>query len=360
MAILVDDLKQKVLDNIKNSDRATIITGYFSPDIIEEIAHLEIPFVYYYGMYGTDKISKPVYDKLASINNAYPSLQLKFVHTQRVHTKCYLFYKNNKLFNALVGSANCSLNGLCSIANAEMLIELNENELKTDAALIDLNAYAKEIESIAIDIVDPMVVPKPLKKVKKTRKKIKGKVPDSGDPLSAIMPLYQIGKKGKKKTYKGGGPNWGNQNGNVATKQDAMEAYIPILTEHLDRYPLLFQPYPTNRLTTGGKKTRRSDPVTVIWDDGEMMTMTFQGSQREYPSKDNPLMVYPKQLSYGDDSTKRGGAVLGKYLRKRMNVAPFHIITISDLKKYGRDHVLLSYVSPGLYTADFSGTPLHR
>ncbi|MFQ8903086.1 MAG: hypothetical protein ACLR7D_15655 [Lachnospira eligens] len=89
-----------------------------------------------------------------------------------------------------------------------------------------------------------------------------------------------------------------------------------------------------------------------------MMTMTFQGSQRAYPSKKNPIMVYPKQLSYGDDSTNKGGAVLGKYLRKRMNVSAYHVITIADLKKYGKDYVLLTYVSPGLYTADFSGTPL--
>ena len=69
-------------------------------------------------------------------------------------------------------------------------------------------------------------------------------------------------------------------------------------------------------------------------------------------------MVYPKQLSYGDDSTNKGGAVLGKYLRKRMNVSAYHVITIADLTKYGKDYVLLTYVSPGLYTADFSGTPL--
>lgn len=62
------------------------------------------------------------------------------------------------------------------------------------------------------------------KEQKTHKKKSKEKVPDSGNPLSAIMPLYQVDKKGKKKTYKAGGPNWGNQNGNVATKQDAMEA----------------------------------------------------------------------------------------------------------------------------------------
>ena len=67
MAVLVDDLKKKVLNNVKKSDRVTIITGYFSPDMIDEIAKLGIQFVYYYGMYGIDKITKPVYDKLVSI-----------------------------------------------------------------------------------------------------------------------------------------------------------------------------------------------------------------------------------------------------------------------------------------------------
>jgi hypothetical protein len=66
-------------------------------------------------------------------------------------------------------------------------------------------------------------------------------------------------------------------------------------------------------------------------------------------------MVYPKQLSYGDASTRKGGAVLGKYLRERMNVGPFHVISVKDLDDYGRDHILLRYVSPGLYQADFSG-----
>lgn len=358
MAVLVDDLKDKVLENVKDCDNAVVITGYFSPDIIEEIAAIGVPLAYYYGMYGVDKIAKPIYDKLCSINSMYATLSLKFVHTQRVHTKCYLFYKEGKISNALVGSANCSLNGLCSDKNSEMLVELNIVELQSDNYLKQLEIYVNDIDAIALDITDPLVKPKDTKKIKAKRKGKAGKLPDTGNPLSAVMPLYQLDKKAKKKTYKGGGPNWGNQKGNVATQQDAMEAYIPILTEHLDKYPLLFQAYPAKRTTTGGKKTRLSDPVTVIWDDGEMMTMTFQGSQRAYPSKDNPLMVYPKQLSYGDSSTKHGGAVLGKYLRNRMNVPLFHVITVSDLKKYGRDHVLLTYVSPGLYMADFSGTPL--
>lgn len=51
MAILVKNLKKKVLENAKESDQIIIITGYFSPDMIDEIAKMGVPFVYYYGMY---------------------------------------------------------------------------------------------------------------------------------------------------------------------------------------------------------------------------------------------------------------------------------------------------------------------
>ena len=52
MAVLVDNLENTVIENVKASDHVTIITGYFSPDIIEKIAQLGIPLTYYYGMYG--------------------------------------------------------------------------------------------------------------------------------------------------------------------------------------------------------------------------------------------------------------------------------------------------------------------
>lgn len=358
MAVIVKNLKECILNNAKESDKVVIISGYFSPDIIEEIAKLNVSFTFYYGMYAIDKISDIVYRKMKSIDTSNGNLTLKFVNTQRVHTKCYLFYKDEMICNAMVGSANCSVQGLCSPENSEMLIELNSNVLKEMDYLIRLEQYYNKIDKMSLDIGDPKIktFTKKFRILKNNNKK--SRVPVTNDPLVAIMPLYKMSKNGKKMTYCGAGPNWGNQKGNTATKQDAMESYIPILAEHLDKYPLLFQAYPVCRKTTGGKTTRRSDPVTVIWDDGEMMTMTFQGSQREYPSKKNPLMVYPKQLTYGGDSSKKGGAVLGAYLRKRMNVDPFHVITVKDLKKYGRDHIVLTYISSGLYQADFSGRPL--
>lgn len=359
MAILVENLKQSVVDTSKISDKVVIISGYFSPDVIDEIAKLNVPFTFYYGMYAIDKITEPIHNKLKLIVAANSNLTLKFVDSQRVHIKCYLFYKKGNIFNSLVGSANCSSQGLCSSKNAEMLVELNDGVLQPNDYLQKLEAYSNEIDDIAIDINSPLIKPRKANKVTTSRgKSKKSKVPTSSDPLVAIMPLYKVDKRGRKATFRGGGPNWGNANNHHAKVQKAMESYVPIWSEHLDKYPLHFPPFPVARTTTGGKVTRRSDPITVIWDDGEMMTMTFQGSQREYPNKKTPLMAYPKQLSYGDDSTKRGGTILGQYLRKRMNVDPFHVITISDLKKYGRDYIELTYVSSGLYQADFSGTPL--
>ena len=355
MAVLVDDLLTSVLTDANSSDKIVIITGYFSPDIIDKVAALGKPFEYYYGMYGVDKIRKKILDVMRNITSQYPNLKIAFVNTQRVHTKCYLYYKNGQVFNAMVGSANCSTNGLCSCANAEMLAELNLGVLQKRDYLDELEDYYKEIQKISIDINDPLVKPARNKRIQTTKTK-KGFLPVTSDPLTAIMPLYAINKvTGARETYQAAGPNWGNQNGNVSKNRKAMEAYIPILAEHLDYYPLLFQAYPAKRNTTGGKITRKSDPVTVIWDDGTIMTMTFQGTQRSYPSKSNALMVYPKQLSYADASPKKGGAELGAYLRNRMNVGPFHVITVQDLDDYGRDHVLLRYVSPGLYQADFSG-----
>lgn len=239
MAVLVDDLLKNVLINANSSDRIVIITGYFSPDIIDKIAALGKPFEYYYGMYGVDKIRPSVLSALRNINAKYSNLEISFVNTQRVHTKCYLFYDSNNMFNAMVGSANCSMQGLCSMANAEMLAELNLSVLQKGDYLVKLNDYYKKIKKNSIDINDPSVKVAKNKKVK-TIKSPRGFLPLTSDPLTAIMPLYYFDKKGKRCTYIGGGPNWGNQNGHIGKKRKAMEAYIPVLTDHLDYYPLPF------------------------------------------------------------------------------------------------------------------------
>lgn len=57
MAVFVDDLKKAVIDNAKASDKIVIISGYLSPDMVDEVATLGIPFEFYYGMYGVEKMN---------------------------------------------------------------------------------------------------------------------------------------------------------------------------------------------------------------------------------------------------------------------------------------------------------------
>ena len=59
-------------------------------------------------------------------------------------------------------------------------------------------------------------------------------------------------------------------------------------------------------------------------------------------------MIYPKQLTANE-----GGSTLGKYLRERMNIPGRKQVSIQDFKKYGRDYITLTYISPGNYEADF-------
>lgn len=362
MALIVENLKKAVIDSAKQSDEIKIISGYLSPDVIMDIANLGIPFTFYFGMYPVEGIAASILNQLKIMDGSLPNLTVNIVNQYRVHTKCYVFYNEGLPIKALVGSANCSTNGLAGSKNSEMLVELDGTVLRNTKYLIDLEFYAREIDAASVHCDDPLIFAKSISSLKRPRT-IKGSnVPDSGDPLVAYMPLYTY-KNGKKVVQQAAGINWGNQAGHT-TVSGPMEAYIPIFAEHLDKHPLLFPPFPLKRSTTGGKSTRRSDPITVIWDDGTTMTMTFQGTLREYPNKKkrpvgtDPIASYPKQLTSGTDTKKEGGAKLGKYLRERMNLPLDKVVTMSDFKKYHRDYVILKYLGPGLYEADFMGTPL--
>ncbi|MSS11290.1 NgoFVII family restriction endonuclease [Clostridium sp. WB02_MRS01] len=359
MAVLVENLMDCVLCNTKNSDEVIIISGFTTPDVIKDIANLGKKITFYYGMYCMDGITPLTHSKLIDLDSKFGNLTINIVNDYHVHTKCYLFFKSGKLQNALVGSANCSKNGLSSDKNCEMLVELNESELKTDGYLIRLIEYSKEIAAASVHCDDSVIVPRSITSAKKMPKTLNGKLPTSGNPFVAYMPLYTL-KNGKKIVNKASGINWGLQGGHSKKGTGYAEAYIPVLSEHIDDKPTMFPFFPIARTTKIGKVTRRYDTVTVLWDDGVVMEMVFSGNGIERPTKKNrkpgePFHRYPKQLTSGADG---GGAVLGEYLRKRMNIPARKLVTLADLKKYKRDFIELRYIAPGYYEANFLGHPL--
>lgn len=364
MAVCVNNLKKLVLDNAALSDEIIIVSGFATPDTVEEIAKLNIKTVFYYGMYRKRGLTKLTYDKLTDLDRKYSNLIVKIVSDYHVHTKCYLFLKSSAVVNALVGSANCSIDGLSSNENSEMLVELNGIELKNDAYLKRLKKYAYDIDKASVKCGDPSIVITAASGKKAMRVK-GGQYPKSSNPYIAYMPLYswEKNKKGinKKVVNKQSGLNWGLQSGHTKKGSGYAEAYIKVTGELVDDHPVIFPFFPSSRVTTSGKSTRRYDPVTVLWDDGTMMEMIFSGTGVERPTEGkrnpgDPFHQFPKQFTSGKDGDG-GGAELGEYVRRRMNVSEKHLITIKDLKDYGREYIELTYVHDGYYEANFSGTP---
>lgn len=364
MAVNVKDLNKLVLDNAIKSDKIIIISGFATPNVVEEIAKTGKETIFYYGMYRKRGLTTLTLDKLKNLDATYPNLTVNIVNDYHVHTKCYLFFNSGNIINSLVGSANCSIDGLYSGENSEMLVELNEDELKNTSYLHKLSDYAEEIDKAAVHCTDPAVIISSFVG-KKSRSK-KDTFPKSSNPYVAYMPLYYFekSKSGKpiKKVGEKSGLNWGLQSGHARKGTGYAEAYIAVTGELIDLHPILFPFFPVSRTTTSGKSTRRYDPVTVLWDDGTIMEMIFSGNGVERPTKGQrtsgqPFHQYPKQFTSGADGDG-GGAELGEYLRKRMNVSPRHTITMKDLKAYGREYIELTYIHDGYYEANFSGTPL--
>lgn len=359
MAVLVENLKDSLVASIGKYDRVVIISGYSSPDAIEMIAALGKPVTFFYGMYGAEGITEHQLMNFRTLQTKYTNLDIQLVYQHRVHTKAYLFMQDEKIAHALVGSANFSSNGLLGVKNSEMLVELNNQELASGSQYINqLNSYWNDIASISVSCNDPKVITRTKASPKRAifHKKGQEVFPLTSDPLVAIMPFYSI-ENGKKVINKRSGINWGLQRGHSKKSSEYKEAYIPVTAKLVDNYPIVFPPFPDIRTSTDGKATRKSDPVTVLWDDGTVMQMIFSGGGVQRPTQGyrnpgDPFREYPKQFTSADG----GGEVLGKYLRKRMGVAPKDLITLSDFKKYGRDYVILTYIAPGYYEADFSNT----
>lgn len=343
MTVSVEKLEQLILDNLQKYDTATIVSGFFSADVLKDIAQIGNPITFYYGMYPWNQITELQYQAFQRLESSYPNININIVVDYHVHTKCYMF-KSLTGATALVGSANCSSNGLLSEKNCEMLVEI------ADASLIrDLDAYTADIAKASVHYDDPSIVPAKRKPTSKNKvATTKGRI-YSGNPFIDNIPLYVYNTNGKKEVPKKSGINWGLQSGNTS-KSGYVEAYIPIKNFDLKYYAAMFPPCGMPGSGSGGKITRRLSPVTVTWDDGTVMQMLFQATQ-DYPGNHKngqPFLVYPKQLT-----ANSGGAELGEYLRKRMGVPARKMVTMADFKKYGRDYITLTYISPGNYEADF-------
>lgn len=316
-------------------DELVIISGYVGPKPVMMLENLPLKATVVYGMYGSDGIQQGLHQALLNANKTISNVEV--LYSQRpVHAKCYVWKYKGEVVHALIGSANFSTNGI-ETPFKEILAETTVDTFDP------LSGYIDKILNVSINCEDAVV------KQNKKRKSQGGVSSDGYDPDICPMPLYIIEKDGREVVPEKSGINWGmaRKSGSHVNINDA---YIRIGTDLIEKYPLLFpakQQEPKDKSNIVRKDHRHNDSIDIVWDDGTTMTGLLEGS---IPKDENGVKVlYPKQLS-----TTPRKALLGKYLRERLNVPEGEQITMEHLERYGRKTIDVSLQGEGIYYFDFS------
>lgn len=141
--------------------------------------------------------------------------------------------------------------------------------------------------------------------------------------------LTLLTKKGK--VHQAAGLNWGYSEIAHVRRSDA---YIPI---HIDTIRKNLDFFRSRDLT--------NTVLTFIWDDGTEMNGMFEGTMVN--GEDG--LTYPKQISSHPHKD-----ILGRYIRRRLEVPEERRITIEDLENYGRTTIDIAHIEGNRYRFDFS------
>lgn len=327
------DLEKIVLDipTDVSTDAFAIISGYVGIEPIRQLKELpaDVRATVIYGMYGSDNISAPLHDALVKIQGELPNVEILY-STIPVHSKIYFWRKGEYIKKGLIGSANFSVSGLRNDYR-EVLSDIDENSFG------DFKAYYDYVRERCIPCTDNSI------KVRKVSKVARTTVQQQPLIAHGICRASFLNNKGK--VPQKSGLNWGCSGAHVSKG----DAYIRITMDYVRTFPKMFPPKKyvdgIENINSTGRKNRENDEVELIWDDGTVMIGLLEG--QNYNKIDG--MVYPKQLSSAPQKS-----VLGTYLRKRIGVSLDHVITMADLKRYGRYDVDISLIGEGIYYMDFS------
>ena len=324
-------------------DELVIISGYLGPAPIERLADLSgMKITVIGGMYPSG-LDARLFHSLERIKKQNKNLTIKYA-SQEIHSKIYIWKKNQKTLSALIGSANFSSNGL----------RTDYRESLADATRDTFNPLEIYYRFILSHSSDVPVINKKQEVIDFSSPSKTAAFDPSKKKHSIDIPLYAT--KGTTREVKtSSGLNWGlarlSSNAHVAPG----DAYIRLPKNILAEEQSLIKPFDPEFTTPDGKRKRNSDPIELIWDDGTVMEASLEGVQH-FRGKE-----YPKQLSSysakrpilnGEKISKK--SILGRYIRQRLDVGIDDVISMNTLEKYGRDNITLSLIDEGIYYADFS------
>ena len=324
-------------------DELIIISGYLGPAPVERLSELsKMKTTVIGGMYPSG-IDVRLLNSLEKIKEQNSSLTIKYAE-QEIHSKIYIWKRNGKTLSALIGSANFSSNGLRTDYRESLADATRDTFNPLEIYYNFILEHSSEVPIINRnqEVIDFSNIPGSELPV------------DVHKKFSADIPLYSV-RNNIKEVPTSSGLNWGLARLSSSSHVAPGDAYIRLPKEIIKTNPSLFKAFDPEFTTPDGRRKRNSDPIELIWDDGTIMEASLEGVQKYNEKK------YPEQLASfsskqpflnGERISKK--SILGRYIRRRLNVGIDEVIKMSTLEDYGRTTITLSLIEEGVYYADFS------
>lgn len=300
------------------ADQLIIISGYASHNMaswhikkISESKLSPIKIELTFGMPQVDGISKDIHEGLQNLtkldSKELSSFSCKYIYQGApVHSKIYIWLKDNQPLIAFAGSANYSQNAF-SKKRREYMVQCNPYEAFT---------YYQELENDSIVCNHGEI--EEYVKIYSNQKldKIQADKNDNG-AISAPCVTLSLLKSNGEVGY-GSGINWGHRKN--GTKRELNQAYIPLPSKiaKSNFFPLNKQHF------------------SVITDDRKQLILRVQ--QQNDKAITTPL----------------SNSQLGEYFRNRMGLPNGKFVTLDDFKKYGRSDVTFYKIDDDQFYMDFS------
>ena len=348
--IYVHGLEQIVLDR-HLSNKATeliILGGFIAPSPVSKITQKNINTKIIYGCKSQANLNHTYHEKYQDYSkNGHAEIFYKRAYN---HSKIYCWLKHGVVQEILLGSANFSHSGMKN-DHEEILTSVDKSDF--DSVYQYLKDALDDSEScLSYNYAEkhkPITSPK-----RKAARNAAAHSILSRQPPKARIPFRD--SKGKLSQINSGPRYSQSKSKSHVNLNDCTIGLRKALVEDI---PELFPNNGINPMIGTGYKRKKekssAHKIEFLWDDGEVMEMSFEAKGHETPGRG---CLYKALRSSGIE--KNSNAKLGKYLRKRVGLASGTEFTDDNLKNYGRDHFDLTLMDPGIYFADFGVKELSK
>jgi hypothetical protein len=324
--MLTSDLFKKVLlePADQGCDELYIVSGYGTPAMafhhLEALKNkgAEVSIKLILGMCARDGLGQSHHLGFKQLveNDFKARLECSYLTTRPpVHSKVYGWFKNGRPAAGFAGSPNYT----------QVAFSGNQREFIAECSATDCRAYFDSLvsDTIYCDHIDAenlitIFNDKEFYSRQRRRRVIEDVEPEAPDVSIEGLPQVTISlldSKGKLPARSG--LNWGQR---PEYNREPNQAYIRVPSEvaKTDFFP------------------PKGEHFTVVTDDGKVLVCTR--------AQDNAKAI----------ETPHNNSLIGVYFRGRLGLASGQLITVDDLKRYGRTNVTFTKIDDETYRMDFS------